>query len=138
MNAGFVSKRIASDDRLVRLDRNAGNLTEHLARGVKVFADNAGGIFGREFHVLTRRLGQTDSIARLLQALLARNFQLVLQMNVGGRQKDMNAGMGCALERLPSALDILRTGTGEASNNRSPDDCGDGLNGGGVAVRGRP
>ena len=42
MNAGFVSKRIASDDRLVRLDRNAGNLTEHLARGVKVFADNAG------------------------------------------------------------------------------------------------
>ena len=73
---------------------------------------------------------------RLLQALLARNFQLVLQMNVGGRQKDMNAGMGCALERLPSALDILRTGTGEASNNRSPDDCGDGLNGGEVAFRG--
>src|SRR5438105_11848778 len=84
------------------------------------FGIGAGGIFGRKFRVLTQRLGQTDSIARLLQALLARNFQLVLQMNVGGRQKDMNAGMGCALERLPGALDILRAGTSKSRDNRPP------------------
>ena len=100
------------------------------------FGIGAGGIFGREFHVLTQRLGQTDSIARLLQALLARNFQLVLQMNVGGRQKDMNAGMGCALERLPGALDILRAGTGKARDNGPPDNCGDCLNGGEITFRG--
>src|SRR5207302_10109301 len=82
-------------------------------------------IFGREFNILAQRLGQKNSIARLLQALLARNFQLVLQMNVGGRQKDMNAGMGCALECLPSALDILRAGTGKARDNGPPDNCGD-------------
>src|SRR5438094_8673262 len=56
-------------------------------------------------------------------------------MNVGGRQKDMNAGMGCALERLPGALDILRTGTGEARDNGSPDDCGDCLNSREIAFR---
>src|SRR2546425_2558287 len=42
VNAGFVSECIASNDGFVGLDRDTGNLAEHLARRVKLFADNAG------------------------------------------------------------------------------------------------
>ncbi len=57
-------------------------------------------------------------------------------MNVGGRQKYVNARPGCALEGLPGALDILRAGTGKTRDDRPPDDSGDGLNGSEIAFRG--
>ena len=44
MNAGFVRERVASDDGLVRLHRNFGDLLQQLAGGIEVLAGNAGGV----------------------------------------------------------------------------------------------
>jgi hypothetical protein len=49
------------------------------------------GIFRRKFHVIAKRLGEADGFASLRQTLLARDAQLVLQVNVGGREEDVNA-----------------------------------------------
>jgi hypothetical protein len=67
---------------------------DHLAEKRDV---GAGGVFGREFHVGAERLGVPNRVPRLLQAPLARDAQLVFQMNVGGCQKNVDAGVRCSL-----------------------------------------
>ena len=42
MNTGFVSKCIASDDRLVGLHRNSGDLAQHLARREELLTHDLG------------------------------------------------------------------------------------------------
>jgi len=70
----------------------------------------------RKLHVAAERLCQAHAFPRLLQTLLARDAQLVLQMNVRGRQEHVNAGMRGVLQRLPRALDVELAGAGQAGN----------------------
>src|SRR5208283_2344219 len=62
----------------------------------------------------------TNRLARLLQALLARDAQLVLQMNVRGCQKNVNARPRRPLQRLPGPVDVALAGASQARNDRTP------------------
>ncbi len=96
----------------------------------------AGGVLGRKLHVGAERLGQADRIARLLQALLPRDLELVLQMNVGSGKKHVDARPGRSLQRLPGPLDVRRAGPRQAGNDGPPNGRGNGLHRGKVAFRG--
>ena len=100
---------------------------------IQEFVVGAGGVLGRKLHVRAQRFGQAHRIARLLQALLPRNLELVLQMNVGSGQEHMNAGPGGVLKRLPGALDVGSAGAGQAGDDGPPDGGGNRLHGGKVA-----
>src|SRR5581483_8088783 len=76
-----------------------------------------------------------DRIPRLLQTFLARDLQLVLEMDVGGGEKDMDPGTRSMLQSLPCTLDVLTTRTGQASNDRPADRRGDRSHGFKIAVR---
>ena len=56
---------------------------------------------------LHKDFGQAHRVAGLFQALLAGELKLVLEMNIGGGEKNVNARAGGALQRLPGALDIF-------------------------------
>src|ERR1700687_2746129 len=73
---------------------------------------------------------------RLLQAFLTRDAQLVFQMNVGCRQKNVDAWVRGSLQRLPGAVNVAGTGTSQTSDNGTPQRGGDTLHGFEVAVGG--
>ena len=54
------------------------------------FRVGAGGVFGGEFDVVAECPRHADRVARLLRAC-SRNLQLVLQVKVGGGEKDVDA-----------------------------------------------
>ena len=60
-----------------------------------------------------KRLRVPNRFPRLLQALLARDAQLVFQMNVGGCEKNMDARARRSLQRLPGAVNVAGTGTSQ-------------------------
>ena len=106
---------------------------EHLA---EKFGIGARGIFRRKFDVIAKRLGEANGIAGLRQALIARDAQLVLQVNVGSGEEDVDARAGSVFQSFPGALDIGAAGAGQSGDDGPADDIGDGLHGFEIAVRG--
>ncbi len=96
----------------------------------------AGGVLGREFNVVAQRLGVPDGAARLLQALLPRDAQLVFQVNVRGRQKNVDTRMRGSQQRLPGPVNVTSASTSQASNDGTPNRGGDALHGFEVAIGG--
>src|SRR5262249_33239485 len=86
-----------------------------------------GGIFRRELNVLAKRFGEANGVAGLLQALIAREPQLVLQMNIRGCEKHMDAGMSSVLKRFPGALDVKPAGPSQSGDDGAPDHSGNRL-----------
>ncbi len=77
-----------------------------------------GGIFGRKFHIVAERLGQTHALARLFQALFPRDAQFVLEMDIRGGEEYMDARACGPFQSLPGALDIEGAGACQPGNNR--------------------
>src|ERR1700686_1668763 len=92
-------------------------------------------ILRRKFHVRTQRLRVSNRIPRLLQTLLACDSQLVFQMNVGGREKNMDARVGRSLQSLPGAINISRASASQPRNNWTPHRSGNPLHRLKVAIR---
>ncbi len=110
-------------DRVRNIERGRAGLDdcfEHLAEEFRIGARS---IFGREFDIGTERFGEGDGFAGLRETLLARDAQLVLQVNVGGGEEDVNARMGCVFQSFPGAFDIRTAGAGESRNDGAADDA---------------
>src|SRR5436305_15322030 len=69
------------------VQRGRAGLNDRLEHLEEKFRFSAGRVFRRKFDILAKRARQTDRLSSLFKALLARNAQLVLQMNVRCRQK---------------------------------------------------
>src|SRR5208282_4492915 len=106
---------------------------EHLA---EEFGVGTRGVFGGKFYVGAERFGEGDGFAGVGEALLARDAEFVVQVNVGSGEEDVNARVGGVLQGFPGALDIGAAGAGEARDDGAADDGGDGLHGLKVAVGG--
>ena len=96
----------------------------------------ASSIFGRKLHIFTKRFRQANRISRLLQTLLARHSQLMLQVDIGGCQKNMNARTGRILESLPGSFNVHGTCAGQSSDDRPSNGGSHGLHGFEIAIRG--
>ena len=59
-------------------------------------------------------------ITRLLQTSFPRDAQLVFQMNVGGRQKNVDPRSRRSLQGLPRAVNVAGAGARQSGDNRMP------------------
>src|SRR5581483_1851392 len=98
---------------------------EHLKQKLRI---GSGRILGRKFDVLTVSPRQSNRLGRLFQALLARDAELMGQMDIGGRKKDVNAWPDGSVQCLSRAFDIVLRGTRERGNNRTRHSCRNRLN----------
>ena len=89
----------------------------------------AGGVLGRKFDIGAKSFCQAHTCGGLLQTLLAGDSQLVFEVNIGGREKHMEAGMGGAFERTPGALDVGLGSASEAGDGGPAKRGGNGLHG---------
>src|SRR5215471_8644190 len=96
----------------------------------------AAGIFRRKLDVGAEGFRQANGGACLLYALVARNAELVLQMNVGSREKDVDAGTRGSLQGLPCAFNVRGAGSGQAGDDRPANVGRDRLNRFEVSLRG--
>src|SRR5579864_1033518 len=78
--AELRGNRIADSVRNIERDSPGfDDRIEHLEQELGI---RAGRVFRRKLYVIAKRACQADGVARLLQALLARNAKLVLQMDI--------------------------------------------------------
>ena len=75
-----------------------------------------------------------NCIPCLLQTLLTGDAKLVFQVNLRGRQKNVDARMRGSLQRLPGAVHIASTGASQCGDDRTPQRSGDPLYGFEVAI----
>ena len=76
----------------------------------------ARGVLGGEFYVAAKVAGICDSAFYLLQAVGARDTQLVLEMQVARGDERMDAWAGSALDRFRRCVDVLLQRTGERTD----------------------
>jgi hypothetical protein len=74
--------------------------------------------------------------ASLRQALLGCDPELVPQVNVRGREENVDARSRSALQCLPGAIDVAFTGASQAGDDRPPNGSGDLLHRFEVAIGG--
>ena len=79
----------------------------------QVIAVAAGAVLGRKFDVVGERLGILYRIDSPLDDLVPGHFELVLEVNVGGGNKRVDAGFCGMLDGLPGAVDIGPRGPGQ-------------------------
>src|SRR3954462_4549017 len=94
----------------------------------------AGRIFRREFNVIAERPRKADGLSCLVEALLTRNSQLVLQVNVRGREKNVNAWTHSGSEGQCCPFNAVTSGASQSCNDRARNGCRHGLNRSEVAV----
>ena len=111
------------------LDRDRADLGGELDVG-------AGRVHRRELDVLAVGLGQGDRGAGLTLDVLAVGLQLVLDVDVGGRDEGVDARARGVLDRSPGGVDVGLVGAGQAADHRALDAAGDRLDRLEVAGRG--
>ena len=74
----------------------------------------AGGVLGGELYIGAPGLRVGHHLADAGQDLFPGHLELVLHMDVAGGQKDMNAGVGGLLHRLPGGVNVPPGGPGKA------------------------
>src|SRR5690606_32702680 len=80
----------------------------------------AHGVLGAELDVVRVAERELHGLARLLQALLARDAELAAQVDVRGRDEDVDARLRGRLERLGRALAVAARGAREGCPERAP------------------
>jgi hypothetical protein len=104
------------------LDGDGDHLEEELRVG-------AGAVLGGELDVVGEGAGEADRLGGLVESLVAGEAELVLEMEVGGGEDDVDAvGWG--------GLDVFAFGAGERGDAGAADLAGDGSDGGEVALGG--
>ena len=82
----------------------------HLAEIVNV---GAARIFGGKFHFLAVLPPEANHFRNLIESLLARHSQLVLEVQVGSGEKNMQAGFGGGFEAAQRRIHVLLGRAGE-------------------------
>ena len=130
----LLGRRVA--DRVGDVDRRRPLLDrdrDHLGGELEV---GPGRVHRRELDVLAVALGQGDGGAGLALDVLAVGPQLVLDVDVGGRDEGVDARPFGVLDRAPGGVDVGLVGAGEAADDRPFDPLGDFLHRLEVAGRG--
>ena len=96
----------------------------------------AGRVHRRELDVVGVGAGQRHGRLRLSLDVLARGLELVLDVDVGGRDEGVDAGALGVLDRVPGRVDVGLVGAREAADHGALDLAGDRLDGLEVAGRG--
>ena len=90
----------------------------------------AGRVFGRKLDVVDVLAREPDGFARLRERLFTADLELVLQVQVGRGEKDVNPRLLGGFDGAGSEFDVLLAGAGQRRDawaaNR-PGDIGDGV-----------
>mmetsp|Transcript_3608 Transcript_3608/g.8915 ORF Transcript_3608/g.8915 Transcript_3608/m.8915 type:complete len:374 (+) Transcript_3608:750-1871(+) len=103
-------------DRVWDVDRpgaGGNHLLEHLAEEVRVAAAS---VLGGELDVFGEAGRVRDGLGRLLDALVAGDLELVLEVNIAGGQEGVDAVERRVLDRVIAALDVLLRSAAEAAD----------------------
>ena len=112
---GRVADRVGDVDHGRALgDRDRADLGGELDVG-------AGRVHRRELDVVGVGPGQRDGRLRLALDVLARGLQLVLDVDVGGRDEGVDPRSLRVLDRAPGGVDVSLVGAGEPADHRSLD-----------------
>ena len=130
----FVRSRVAYG--VGHIDGGGAGLDGHAHHLHQEVALRAGGVLGRELNIIHQRARQAHRFGGLIQRLLAADLQLVLQMQVAGSQKDVDAGAVGELQGAGGHLDVFGLGAGQRGDARLANGLGDGGDGREVALRG--
>src|SRR5262249_27608180 len=87
----------------------------------------AGGVHRRELDVLAVGLGQRHRGLRLALDVVARRLQLVLDVDVRGRDERVDPGTLGVLDRVPGGVDVRLVGAREPADHRALHRAGDPL-----------
>ena len=115
--ADLVGRRVADGVRQVDRRGARGNDGFDHRRQVRHVA--AGRVLGRELHVVGELAGLGDGLDGGLEALLARDAQLALEVQVGCRDEGVDAPLAGGGDGLAGAFDVGGGTSGEGSNRRS-------------------
>ena len=127
---GRVADRVGDvDHRGPLLDRDRADLGGELDVGT-------GRVHRRELDVVAVGLGEGDGRAGLTLDVLAVGLELVLDVDVGGRDEGVDTRPGGIADRPPGGVDVGLVGAGEAADHRALDLAGDLLDRLEVAGRG--
>jgi len=88
---------------------------QHVTQKVWIRASR---ILRGELNIIAERLGKANRFAGLLYTLIARDTQLVFQVNIGCCQNNMNAWLRRVFQSFPSALNIGLAGSCQCGNDR--------------------
>ena len=110
----------------------ADHFAEDLHQKLRIAAR---GILGGELDVIGKLLGEGHRFDRCLDDLLAGHAQLMLEMNIRGRDESMNSWLLGALDRFQSPADIAFLGARETDHARPADLLGNAAHRLEVAVR---
>lgn len=103
-------------DRVGDVERGGAGLDdlgEHLAQEVGV---TASGVLRGELDVRRQALGELDGVHGATDALVARDLELVLEVDVGRGQERVDAVLGRVLHGVVAALDVLLHGARETAD----------------------
>ena len=117
------------DRRRPLIDRDLADLGRELELGSR-------GIHGRELDVVRVLLGVRHRGSRLALDVLSGGLQLVLDMDVRGRDEGVDPRPGGVADRTPGGVDVGHVGPGQAGDHRAFDRPGNGLHGLEIARRG--
>ena len=115
----FLWHRIA--DRIGNIDRPGSCGNHRLDHFIEIGGIGTAGIHGRELHIVHVAPRPLHHFDRALLRLVARHSELMLQMDIRGREKRMDTDLGRPLQGLPGSIDILRPRPSQAANRRSLD-----------------
>lgn len=73
-------------------------------------------ILRAELNIRANRVGVRDHLSDTVENLLGRHAKLVLHVNGGGGEEDMNTGVGGHTNTLPRLVDISLRGASQGTN----------------------
>src|SRR5687767_7732538 len=123
-------------DGIRQIDRSCARVDGRFRNRAQELEIAARCIFSRELDVVAIGARVCDRRRDLLEALLPRDAQLVLEMDVGGRQEDVDARAGRVLQGAPGAIDVCRDGARQPGDDWAPHRGGDSANRLKISVRG--
>ena len=112
----LVRHRVA--DRVGDVDRGRALVDRDLAHLGGELEVGPGGVHGRELDVVDVLLGVGHRRAGLALDVLARGLQLVLDVDVGGRDERVDARPLGVLDRIPGGVDVGHVRPGQAGDDR--------------------
>ena len=85
----------------------------------------AGAVFGRELDVVDKGEGEPDGGGGLIESFFAADLELGGEVEVGGGEEDVDAGLLRGFDRARGGLDIFALAPGERGDARAADLAGD-------------
>jgi hypothetical protein len=129
-------RRSCVSDRVGNIERRSAGVDYCLQDLAKEIDIGASGVLGGKLDVVAEAARVGNGLTGLTQGIAARDLELEAEMNIGGREKSVDAGTSCAVDGIPSNLDVLRNASGERGDSRAANFVGNATNGIEITRRG--